>query len=195
MCAGYLNKLKPRLPHFCLMHRLCSVAWVTYSEFGLTLDSKITARYSARVAELESRGHPPSCALSYAPFCHLHPRHGHKDNTPPSPLSAWHVVPPFPIHRPCGATIISNPPLALHTTPYLTRYYSQAALLLRFQGSRRGLDKTRHGHLSTKQNTACAPPCGAIPATSTPSLGAWGSIPHHHTVLVICVTSTVTSDL
>jgi len=91
----------------------------------LGFDSKITARYAARVAELESRGH----------------------------------------------------------------------LLIRFQRRRRGLDKTRHACLSTKQNTACAPPCGAIPAqaTSTPSLGAWSSIPHHHTLLVVRVTSTVIS--
>jgi len=147
MCAGYLNKLKPRLPLFCLMHRLCSVARVTYSEFGLTFDSKITARYAARVAEYESRGHPPSCALSCAPFFHLHPRHGHKDNTPPSPFSAWEVVPPFPrFTAPAERRLSLIHHYAPHTTPYLTRYYSQAALLLRFQGSRRGLDKTRHGH-------------------------------------------------
>jgi len=112
MYAGFLNKLKPRLPLLCQMHRLCSVARVTYSELGLTFGSKITARYAARVAELESRGHPPSRTLSHAPFCHLHPHHGHKDNTPPSPFSAWDAVPLFPqVHCPCGATIISNPPL------------------------------------------------------------------------------------
>jgi len=70
------------------MHRLCSLVRVTYSEFRLIFDSNITARYIARVVELESRGHPPSRALSHAPFCHLHPHHGHKDNTPPSPFSA-----------------------------------------------------------------------------------------------------------
>ena len=36
MYAGFLNKLKPRLPLLCQMHRLCSVARVTYSEFRLT---------------------------------------------------------------------------------------------------------------------------------------------------------------
>ena len=40
MYAGFLNKLKPRLPLLCQMHRLCSVARVTYSEFGLTFGSK-----------------------------------------------------------------------------------------------------------------------------------------------------------
>ena len=126
------------------MHSLCSVARVTYSELGLTFCSKITARYAARVAELESRGHPPSRALSHAPFCHLHPHHGHKDNTLPSPLSAWDAVPPFPRSTaPAERRLSLIHYCAPHTTPYLTRCYSQAALLLRFQGSRRGLDKTR----------------------------------------------------
>jgi len=96
MDAGLLNKLKPRLPLLFEMHRLCSLARVTYSEFGLTFDSNVTARYAACVAELESRGHPPSRALSYAPFCHLHPHHGLKVNTPPSPFPAWDAVPPSP---------------------------------------------------------------------------------------------------
>ena len=96
MDAGLLNKLKPRLPLLFEMHRLCSLARVTYSEFGLTFDSNVTARYAACVAELESRGHPPSRALSYAPFGHLHPHHGLKVNTPPSPFPAWDAVPPSP---------------------------------------------------------------------------------------------------
>ena len=108
------------------MHRLCSIARVTYSEFGLTFDSKITARYAAHVAVLESRGHPPSRALSHAPP----PR-----STAPAErqLSLIHHCAP-------------------HTTPYLTRCYSQAALLLRFQRRRRGLDKhASHACLTVHQ--------------------------------------------
>jgi hypothetical protein len=199
MYASFLNKLKPRLPLLCQMHCLCSLVRVIYSEFGLIFDSNITTRYAACVAELESRGHPPSRALSHAPFCHLHPHHSHKDNTPLSHFSLLGtrcpLSPRFTAPAERRLSLIYH--CAPHTTPYLIRCYSQAALLLRFQRRRRGLDKTRHACQSTKQNSACAPPCGAIPAqaTSTPSFGAWGSIPHHHTVLVGRVTSTVTSDL
>jgi len=62
-------KLKPRLPVLRKMHRLCSLAEVTYSEFGMTFDRNITARYAARVADLESltRSRPPFCPL-YPPI-------------------------------------------------------------------------------------------------------------------------------
>jgi len=96
---------------------------------------------------------------------------------------------PLPqIHRPCGATIISNPPLRPAHYPMFDPLLLPGCLAT-------SVPAPPHACLSSKQNTACAPPCGAIPAqaTSTPSLGAWGSIPHHHTLLVVRVTSTVTS--
>jgi len=110
---------------FCQMHhRLCSFARVTYSEFGLVFDSKITARYAARVAELESRGHSPSRALSHAPFCHLHPHQTRPQGQYPAvALLCLGRGAHFPqVHRLCGATIVSNSPLrpAAHTTPCLT---------------------------------------------------------------------------
>jgi hypothetical protein len=149
----------------------------------LGFDSKITARYAAVWPSWKTAG--------------IHPN-PHKNNTPPSRFSAWEAVPPSPRSAgPAERRLSLIHHCAPHTTPYWIRCYSQAALLLRFQRRRRGLDKTCHACLSTKQNTACAPPCGAIPAqaTSTPSLGAWGSIPHLHTLLVVCVTRTVTSNL
>jgi len=86
-------------------------ARVTYSEFGLTSDSNLIARYAARAAELESPQASTHSAFSRAPFRHLHLHHDLKDNTLPSP-SAWDAVPPSSRStRPCSATIVSNPPL------------------------------------------------------------------------------------
>ena len=110
MDAGHLNKLKPRLPLLFEMHRLCSLARFTYSEFGLTFDSNVTARYAARVAEL---GRAPTQSRTFKRSL-LPPA------SPSRPQGQYPAVAllclgrgaTFPrVHRPCGATIISNPPL------------------------------------------------------------------------------------
>jgi len=184
-CASLLDKLKPSLP------RNASVlsARVTYSEFGLTFDSNIIARYAARAAELESpQASSTHSALSRAPFRHLHLHHDLKDNTPPSP-SAWDAVPPSPRStRPCRATIVSNPPLRPAHYPMFDPLLPGCLAT-----SVPAPPRVRHATPACPSNRIqpAPPPCGAIPAqaTSPPSLGAWGSIPHHHTLLVICVTS------
>jgi len=68
MDADLLNMLKPSLPLLCEMHRLCSLARFTYSEFGLTFDSNVTARYAARMAELEAAGTHPVAHFHTLPF-------------------------------------------------------------------------------------------------------------------------------
>ena len=84
--AGLMVKLKPRLPLLREMRRLCSLAEVTYSEFGMTFDRNITARYAARVADLES------LTRSRPPFCPLYPPITASSTTPhrrPSLLGTW----------------------------------------------------------------------------------------------------------
>jgi len=61
--AGLMVKLKPRLPLLREMRRLCSLAEVTYSEFGMSFDRNITARYAARVVDLESLTSPDHALL------------------------------------------------------------------------------------------------------------------------------------
>ena len=69
MYAGFLNKLKPRLPLLCQMHQpvLCRSGHLLRIRPDLGFDSKITGRYAARVAELESRGHPPKSTQGQHP--------------------------------------------------------------------------------------------------------------------------------
>jgi len=103
MDAGLLDKPKPRLPLLRKMHHLCSLARVTYTEFGLIFDSKITARYpAAHAAALEAPGiHPFFLHTFMHSLFYLYPHHGLKDNTPPSPFSVRDAVPSFPqVHPP-----------------------------------------------------------------------------------------------
>ena len=111
MDAGLLDKLKPGLPPLRKMHRLCSLAGVTYSEFGMAFDSNIND--AAHADELESpRASTQSRTFMRSLSPPASPSHGLKDNTPPSPFSAWDAVPLSPRStRRCGATIVSNPPL------------------------------------------------------------------------------------
>ena len=76
-------------------------ARVTYSEFGLTSDSNLIARYAARAAELESpQASSTHSALSRAPFRHLHLHHDLKDNTLPVTFCLGRGAPLPQIHSP-----------------------------------------------------------------------------------------------
>jgi len=98
------------------MHHLCSLARITYSEFGMTFDSNITARYAA---PCDRAGKPPgtiarastrSCTFMRSLSPPASPDHGLENYAPPSPLSAWDAAPPSPRStRPCGAKIVSYP--------------------------------------------------------------------------------------
>jgi hypothetical protein len=95
--AGLLVKLKPSLPLLREMHRLCSLARVTYSEFGMTFDSNITERYAARVAELESpREYTRLRTFTRSLSPPASPDHDLEEYAPPSPFSTWDAVPPSP---------------------------------------------------------------------------------------------------
>jgi len=169
MDAGLLDKLKPGLPPLRKMHRLCSLAGVTYSEFGMAFDSNIND--AAHADELESpRASTQSRTFMRSLSPPASPSHGLKDNTPPSPFSAWDAVPLSPrCTRRCAATIVSNPPLR-------PAHYLMFDLLL-LPGCLATLvpvpPRVRHATPACPPNRIqlAPPPCGAIPAqsTSTPS--------------------------
>jgi len=82
------------------MHRLCSLARVTYSEFGMTFDRSITARNAPLVAELESpRASTPSRTFTRFLLPPASPDHGLENYALPSSFPACDAVPPLAERR------------------------------------------------------------------------------------------------